>query len=162
MRPQRLGLIPFACVCALAAACDTPSATGPDASKDANGVDAPVYVDAAADADGPEAAPACTLTSPPSDATCAACLTSSCCATTNACTGSTECVAYVACARACAPADAGASDAGASLDATGSDGGGEGSGFVCYKNCMKQYPNGINDAIVLMDCEDNACAGKCN
>jgi len=152
--------LPVASMWALVACNSLPPPIGaPDASSDANtGSDVIVNGDAATDADGAAGSDAgpCTLTMPPPDPTCAACLQSSCCAAANACLGSSDCVNYVSCDLACTPSDAGASDAAASADS------GEGAGFACYKACIMQYPNGVNDGIVLIDCEQNACAGQCN
>lgn len=115
---------------------------------DASAADAPTG-DSASKTDASGEAGTCTLTSPPADSTCAACVEATCCASWNACVGNSDCTGYVACARACAAADGGvvASDAGDQGD--------------CYSGCQKKYPNGINDGIVVVDCETNGCVGKC-
>jgi hypothetical protein len=143
--------------CALVVACDNPpppigSDAAFDAAKvgDAAGGDGPSQ-DASQDSGSP-----CTLTSPPSDPTCAACLQASCCAAANACTANSDCPGYVACIRACYPPDGGTGDSGVVQTDSG-----ETSGFTCVKNCEKQYPNGINEGTALADCENTSCASQC-
>lgn len=145
-----------AIACAFAMACDNgpPMLGAGDAAHDAPSGDVSTANDASSDGTaGDSSQPACTLTSPPSNPTCATCVQSSCCATANACSGNPDCIGYVACIRVCYPPDGG-------VDGGGD--GGEGSSSTCPKTCQTKYPAGINDGIVLIDCEDNKCAGKCN
>lgn len=124
-----------------------------DAASDATTLPPDGGADAGSDAGQP-----CTLTSPPANAACAACLQSSCCTGANMCLGSAACNDFVACIRACPPApDAGNGDAG-----IGEAGTNEQNPFVCQNDCRTKFPAGSNPGIVLIDCEDNACAGKCN
>jgi len=153
---------------ALAAACSNnpPPMGGGDASKDTSAPDVAQASDASEDATpsdangNPDSSGGCTLSSPPSNSTCAACLQASCCDAWNTCSSSSDCVGYVACIQICYPPDAG-SDGGPPAPDAGFTDGGDNTGFACAKNCEKQYPNGINDGIVVADCESNACAGKC-
>ncbi len=154
-------------LCTLFAACsDNPPPIGTtDASKDTNDSDVAAgdggQPEAGGDSSsGSDATGSCTLDSPPSGSTCASCVQSSCCSTWNACVASSDCTGYVACVRLCYP-DAGADAGPPDPDAGFINDGGEGAGFACASACQKQYPNGINDGIVVVDCEDNLCAGKC-
>lgn len=143
----------------VATACTTPPppiGTGDASTPDgAQGGDAATTDGATVDAseDGGDGG-TCTLASPPSDPTCASCVESTCCARWDSCVANSDCTGYVACIRACYP-DGGTNDGGTSSD------GGEGGGFACASACQKQFPTGINDGIVVLDCEDNTCAGKC-
>ena len=128
---------------------------GGDASNDAAVLDG--AGDAQASDGAHEGSGPCTLAKPPSDPDCASCLQAQCCEGANACLGDPDCGGYLACARACPSA----LDASTGDGAVAVDGGGEGSGFACFKGCEKQFPNGVNAGIVLLDCEQNACAGKC-
>ena len=153
-------------VCTLFAACNSPPPMiGGDAGGDASGADVATN-EAGADApsDGssnPDSSGACTsLNSPPSNPTCASCVQSTCCSTWNSCVVNSDCTGYVACIRVCYP-DAGANEGGPPDPDAGFSDAGEGNGFACAKSCEKQFPGGINDGIVIVDCEDNGCAGKC-
>ena len=154
--------------CTLVFACsDNPPPIGTtDASKDTNvsdvspSNDGGPSDDAAGDSSSGDASGSCTLASPPSGSTCASCVQSSCCSTWNACVANSDCTGYVACVRLCYP-DAGADAGPPDPDAGVANDGGEGSGFACASACQKKYPAGINDGIVVVDCEDTQCAGKC-
>ncbi|HEY1958971.1 MAG TPA: hypothetical protein VGH28_25335 [Polyangiaceae bacterium] len=151
--------------CALVFACDSPPPPiGSDAGGDAKTADVAAPdsgVDASSDGSTqPDSSATCTsLDSPPANPTCASCVQSTCCATWNSCVANSDCTGYVACVRLCYP-DASTADAGPPNPDAGFDGG-EGSAFACAKACMKQFPNGVNDGIVVVDCEDNGCGGKC-
>lgn len=148
-------------VIGLAAACET-TPNGNDAGQDGQTTsDGATTNDGAPLGDASvDSAPPCNLTSPPSNPTCASCEQTNCCAAENSCSASPDCISLVACLRLCYPdASAGSKDGG-TLDATTADSG-EGTGFACAKACNKKYPNSVNDAIVVQDCEDNKCAGKC-
>lgn len=102
---------------------------------------------------GSEAAPPCTLTSPPSNTTCASCEQSNCCSAENNCAASSACMGFVACERACVATDGGTMND--NPDAGPADGG----GFPCNIACQMQYHAGANAGILVIDCEDNTCAG---
>lgn len=161
---------------AVVVACSSePPPIGSDSGADTGAPDASNGDAAASDATtegGGGDGGACTLTSPPSNPTCATCIQSHCCTAWNSCSGSADCASYITCARACfpdggAPSDAGSFDAG-DFDAADFDGnlppppdGGEGGGFACVVKCEKAFPNGVNDGSTVIDCEDNACSGSC-
>jgi len=143
-----------------------------DAATDTNGGDVSqtqkdAAEEAATDATGDSAedvtTTCTTLASPPSDPTCASCVVSTCCSAWNECQGNSDCVGYVACAQACV-ADGGTADAGLDADDDGppvlDDSGTDHPN--CFAQCQTAYPNGINDGIVIADCLDNGCAGKCD
>ena len=150
-------------VAAAAACSDNPPLIGAgDASKDQSADGVLPGNDAGGDVTASDGPSTCTLSSPPSDATCAACLASSCCTEWNTCSANSDCAGYVACVRAC-PADAGAGDAGPPPppDAGFGDGG-DTSPLACITACENKYPNGSTDGTNLIGCEDSSCAGKCN
>ncbi len=120
---------------------------------DAGGPDVQAAGDSGADTGTP-----CTVNKPPSDQACASCVQASCCEAANGCLGNADCEGYAACIRKCPTPIL---DAGPDA-VVAADGGGEGSAFACAKGCMKQFPNGVNAGIVLLDCEDKACPGTCN
>jgi len=155
-------------VAAAVVACTSPP---PPIGSEDSGADtgkADVEADAApveAGDDGATEASTCTsLVSPPANQTCATCIQSTCCDTWNECQGNSDCLGYVACAQACAGAgDAGADAGDGGLQGGDTPDGGDGGGLLgnCYTKCQIQFPNGVNDGIVIVDCEDNGCAGSC-
>ena len=164
---RALGIVLFA---AVAACSNNPPPIGTsDASKDSPTSDvAPPNEGggpdgAPTDGGSPDSTGTCTLTSPPSNPTCASCVQTACCQDWNTCAANSDCVAYVACVRACFAVDAGP-DGGPPPppppDAGFGDGGDNG-GFACAKQCETQYPNGVSDGISVADCENNACAFSC-